>query len=331
MSVHNIPIEQLFQKYYSGKTTEAEELTLREVILSDSQAAKEFQKYDQHYISFQPETDESWNRLRKRLFAPSSQRKTSPFFYSLLRYAAIFLVAFCSFWYLNKQSNTPNVTAYYKTIVPKGQKTQLELPDGTKIWINSESVLKYPVNFNKNNRQVSLIEGEAFFKVAHDDQHPFIVKTRDYSIKVLGTEFNVMAYSNFRRVETTLVKGVIQILGKDNTPIYQLTPGERIGYHPNLKKFFVDRQNTELETAWKDNVFVFEDIPFKELCLRLSRWYDVQVTLADTSLYSIRYTGKFKNAETIWQVLDIIKTTTPVDYKLTDRKLNIFKKEMPMK
>lgn len=325
MSDHNTPIEQLFQKYHSGKTTEEEESTLHKAILSDPETAKKFKDYDLHYISFQSETDESWNRLRKKLLS-SSRTRINPFIHSLLRYAAIFLFAFCSFWYLNKQINTPKETAFYKTIVPKGQKTQLELPDGTKIWINSESVLKYPVNFNKKNRQVDLIEGEAYFKVAHDEQHPFIVKTKAYSIKVLGTEFNVMAYSDFRRTETTLVKGAVQILDKDHNPVYLLKPGERIGYHPSQKKFFVDQQNTRLETAWKDNVFVFEDIPFKELCLRLSRWYDVQVTLADTSLYSIRYTGKFKNAETIWQVLDIIKMTTPVDYKLTDRKLTIFKK-----
>ncbi|MDP4205470.1 MAG: FecR domain-containing protein [Bacteroidota bacterium] len=325
MNIDKNNIEELFLRYYSGESTIEEENQILDRINSDPEIKKKFQMYDFDYHSDLASTNDSWNNLDMKLLHPKKPNKIRLQLIQFARYAAIFILAFISYWTFNKYSGPNLNNAFYKTIVPKGQKAQLELPDGSKVWINSESSLRYSANFNKDNREVEL-EGEAYFQVTHNNRQPFIVKTHDYKIKDIGTEFNVMAYSDFKRTETTLVKGNVEILNNASIHVCALKPGEKVSYDREKGSYSIDIRDTALETAWKDNIFVFEDIPFNELCTRLSRWYDVTVILKDKSLYDIRYTGKFKNKETIWQVLDIIKTTTTIDYNLNDRKLTIFKK-----
>jgi len=193
------------------------------------------------------------------------------------------------------------------------------------VWLNSESKLRYPANFSQKERWVEL-SGEAFFSVTRHGDQSFFVKTTDFNIRVTGTKFNVMAYEDFNRTEASLEEGRIELLsnsGKEK--IAQLKPNQKIIFSKEKHEYTIVKSKPEIESSWKNNEFVFEDIEFSEFAKRLERWYNVEIIFADQELSKIRYTGKFKNKETIWQVLDIIKLTTNIEYTLNDRKLIIKK------
>jgi transmembrane sensor len=195
---------------------------------------------------------------------------------------------------------------------PRGEKSMVTLPDGSEVWLNANSRLVYN-SFTSKHRQVEL-KGEAFFKVTHNEHAPFVVKTNECDIKVLGTTFNVMAYDEFGRKEITLLEGKVNV---------ELDGSEQV-LKPGQALVLKDRQTEILEvnasqsSAWVDNKFNFKDIPLSELMKRLENWYDVDITLENPSGRELNYTGTFKNEETIWQVLDAIKVYTPIEYQKSE-------------
>ncbi len=208
---------------------------------------------------------------------------------------------------------------WFETKVSRGQKSQLQLPDGSRVWMNSESSLSYPSNFMEGNRQVKL-KGEAYFEVAKLHGSAFTVEVPDYDVRVLGTRFNVMAYADFNRTETTLIEGKVEILRGDQ--VYAVKPGEIFTYkdHQCLTK----KTDPLVSAKWKDGIFDFDRITFRELVVRLERWYDVDIEIESPELNNTIYSGVFKNEETIMQVLNTLELTLPVHYTRTDfRKFSI--------
>lgn len=218
--------------------------------------------------------------------------------------------------YLISGTNKKTEQLVFET--PRGEKSMVKLPDGTEVWLNANSRLVYN-SFTKNQRQVEL-KGEAFFKVTHNEQAPFVVKTNECDIKVLGTTFNVMAYDDFGRKEITLLEGKVDVRAGEKEQI--LKPGQSLVLKNNQMQ--IAEVNTSQASAWVDNKFNFKDIPLSELIQRLENWYDVDITLENPSGREVNYTGTFKNEETIWQVLDAIKVYTSIEYEKSDtRKINI--------
>jgi len=195
---------------------------------------------------------------------------------------------------------------------PRGEKSIVKLPDGTEVWLNANSRLVYS-SFTSTYRQVEL-RGEAFFKVAHNENAPFVVRTNECDIKVLGTTFNVMAYDEFGRKEITLLDGRVNVLTDGDVQI--LRPGQALILKNHQTQ--ISEVNASQSSAWVDNKFNFKDIPLSELMKRLENWYDVDITLENLSGKEVNYTGTFKNEETIWQVLDAIKAYTPIQYQKSD-------------
>ena len=155
------------------------------------------------------------------------------------------------------------------------------------------------------------LTGEAYFKVTKNPKVPFIVRTKAYDVKVFGTEFNVMAYDDFNRTETTLVNGIVKISRNNNELL--LKPGETMVFANN--KFTRKAGKVEQAVSWKDEKFYFDAIPFSELVVRLERWYNVKIEISDPGLKNRLYSGVFKNEETIWQVLDVVEKTSPIHYQ----------------
>jgi len=195
---------------------------------------------------------------------------------------------------------------------PRGEKSMVKLPDGSEVWLNANSRLVYN-SFSASHRQVEL-KGEAFFKVAHNANAPFVVRTNECDIKVLGTTFNVMAYDDFGRKEITLLDGRVNVLTDGDVQI--LRPGQALILKNNQTQ--ISEVNASQSSAWVDNKFNFKDIPLSELMKRLENWYDVDITFQNLSGKEVNYTGTFKNEETIWQVLDAIKAYTPIHYQKSD-------------
>jgi ferric-dicitrate binding protein FerR (iron transport regulator) len=230
-----------------------------------------------------------------------------------LKVAAVLLIGILIGRFINfsEQSITPEETQElsYTTInSPSGEKSHIMLPDSSTVWLNSESTIKFPSGGFRDKRMVDL-QGEAFFNVKKG-QTKFIVKTADYSVNVKGTEFNVMAYKDFGRTQTTVVEGAIEVNKGNQT--FQVGANEKIVYEKG--SFTKQPGNIFQATAWKDNIFYFDKVPFNELVRRLERWYDVNINLKSEELSDIEYSGVFRNEETIWQVLDVIQMTTPISY-----------------
>lgn len=155
--------------------------------------------------------------------------------------------------------------------VPLGSRSKVLLADGTMVSLNSGSELKYSSNFSAENREVQLT-GEGFFEVKSDTEHPFIVKTPDFDVKVTGTRFNVCTYTENNYSSTALADGNIEVLINATSQKFAVKPGEKFELDRNTRKFTMDNADIESEIAWKDGEFIFRNIPFPELIKRLERW-----------------------------------------------------------
>ena len=288
----------------------------------------------------QPET--------RKIFGDKAKKSLN----SILKIAAIFIFAFSlsyTIFYFTSKTSYNESQAYNEVITNKGQKSQLILSDGTKIWLNSETTLKYPSVFDDKKRKV-ILTGEAYFEVQkRDDNVPFIVKTSEIDIKVTGTSFNVMAYPHEDIIETTLVEGSVTLFREDKElprmqPIY-LKPNQKAtlikkGSQITLSNIKVEKptlaistkttQNKASEeneqiiilqkvkikphTAWKDDQLIFKSESLENICYKLERWFDVEIKITDDELRESCYTGKFINKESLSQVLEIIGITTPIKY-----------------
>jgi ferric-dicitrate binding protein FerR (iron transport regulator) len=232
---------------------------------------------------------------------------------TLSRVAAIILLAlitgFTVAYLVHDKMQESKQVAWFETYVPRGEKSQLLLPDGSKVWLNSESSLSYPGNFMEGNKNVRLT-GEGYFEVAKQNGSTFTVATSDYDVIVHGTRFNVTAYHDFKRTETTLVEGSIEV--RKNGRNIEVVPGQTLRYDGD--QFFLDRTDAQKAALWKDNIFDFDQITFRELVLRLERWYDVDIEIKNPDLNKTIYSGVFKNEETIDQVLNTLELTSPIRY-----------------
>ncbi len=208
------------------------------------------------------------------------------------------------------------IDEYHTLEVPRGGEYILTLEDGTKVWINAETIIKFPTRFKQNERKVLLLGGEAYFRVCKDVERPFYVECKDISIKVTGTEFNVMAYPEKKRIETTLVNGGVKIY-KEKQEL-SLTPQEQAIYSQTDNKLSKKKVDVKYFTSWKDGVFEFREMPLGDVVVQLERWYNVNFTFQDDSLKQILFTGAIIKNKSLKFILNIIKETQLIDYSITE-------------
>lgn len=295
--------------------------------------------------------NESWKRFRNQIELNEEEEEEkgrNHVLVSFLKVAAIVIVSVALSWTVfSLLPPKAQVSARNEVIAPKGSKTQIVLPDGTKVWLNSESKLTYYSDYNGEKRDV-VLSGEAFFEVVKNREKPFIVKTGKIDIKAYGTAFNVKSYPSDRFVETTLINGVVTIERvSTKKTLAVLKPNQKSIFYkedirPNLSKILkLDKQkiskdsiieinadenillaqtNTESQTAWKEQKLYFTSETFDEIATKLERWYGVTIHLQSNNLMNERFTGKFTHNEPLVQVLEAIKITTPISYtiKLND-------------
>lgn len=328
-------IERKILDYFNGQLPAEEEAELVKWLKSDENNKAYFfnikDNLDPKKMKH-PLLQSSYSELKSRLminlgFNSKISGRVRRLQLSLFRIAAMLAIALSagfSLAYLFIEHKTPKTeVVWFEMQVSRGEKSHFMLPDGSKVWVNSESKISYPSNFMDGSREIKLT-GEAYFEVAKSENKPFTVKTNDYNIRVMGTKFNVMAYPDFNRTETSLIEGKIEIQkGVQSIPV---VPGETFTYFDN--QFSITKKNTNQVVTWKDNVFDFDKISFRELITRLERWYNVEIEIKNPELNGIVYSGIFKNEETIWQVLNTFQLTLPIHYSRVDfRKFVIEKKK----
>lgn len=314
-------IERKILDYFYGQLPAEEEAGLIQWIKLDEENKAYFlrmkESLDPNEMQH-PLLQSSYSELKGKLlinqqFKAHVSDRVRQFQLSFSKIAAMLVIALVAGFavaYLISNNFNQNKVVWFETQVPRGEKSQLILPDGSKVWVNSESSISYPSNFMDGNREIKL-KGEAYFEVAKNQGRPFTVETNDYNIKVLGTKFNVMAYSNFGRTETSLLEGKIEIQrGEQSIPV---VPGQTFTYSEN--KFSIQESKVNQTARWKDDIFDFDRVTLKELMIRLERWYDVEIDFKNPELNRIVYSGVFKNEETIWQVLETFQLTLPIRYE----------------
>ena len=204
----------------------------------------------------------------------------------------------------------------YNTMqIPVGGFYQLKLADGTKVWMNSLTQLRFPVTFAGEERKVYLT-GEAYFEVARDSVHPFIVATDEgMEVKVYGTEFNVDTYRK-GTVKTTLVNGKVGIRVSATGEEMRLSPNQMALFTKATQSIQVENVDSYGVVAWKDGKFVFEDEPIEEIMERLSRWYDVKVFYANERIKKHTFTGIITRFADISDVLHLMEETAAVEFRI---------------
>ena len=205
--------------------------------------------------------------------------------------------------------------AYNTMTTPKGRQFQLTLPDGTKVWLNAASSLHYPTAFTGSQREVD-VTGEAYFEVAQDNQHPFIVNIDETTrIQVLGTHFNINAYSDEASINTTLLEGSVKVISRNEKVV--LRPGQQAQTKPS--KTTVTNANTEKVMAWKNGIFNFQDATLEEVMRQLQRWYDIDVTY-EKGIPKLEFIGKMGRDLSLSEVLGGLELSK-VHFRLEGRKL----------
>lgn len=213
----------------------------------------------------------------------------------------------------------PSEVIYNKIETPFGGKYQINLPDGSKVWLNSASSLRFPAFFSGNTREVEL-NGEAFFDVAKNPDMPFKVITKDQIVEVLGTQFNINSYADEESFKTTLIEGSVKVIYKDR--VILLNPGQQ--FQPSLKSSKVIEADTEEVTAWKDGYFLFKDEDIQSIMRKISRWYNVDVSYSG-EIPDVGFGGNISRSKGIDEVLNVLQLTDAVHFKVEGRRITVMR------
>lgn len=214
-----------------------------------------------------------------------------------------------------KKDERPVKITYNTLDVPRGGEYDVVLEDGTRVWLNADSRLKYPVVFPGNERRV-ILEGEAYFEVARDTSRPFLVETGIQALRVLGTAFNVCAYPDEPDIYTTLVHGSVAVsVGKqENGRI--LVPGEQAICHVNKGDFVIKKVDVQQVVAWKKGLFVFENQNLEQIMLKLARWYNVTIFFQNEAAKTIEFKGNLPKYSNFRSVLQVIEKSSNVKFEV---------------
>lgn len=214
-----------------------------------------------------------------------------------------------------RQGEASGKTTAYNTITtPRAGQYIVVLPDGSKVWLNAESSLRFPVAFTGDSREVEMT-GEAYFEIAQNSHQPFKVVTGQHKIDVLGTSFNISAYSDESKVSTTLLEGAVRVTNGEATQY--LHPGQQAQASGNTIQLV---KNPDLKDvmAWKDGVFRFNESTLDEIVKQLSRWYDIQFTFKNAHRLSDHYIGTIPRNVPLSQVLHLLELTGSVQFSIID-------------
>lgn len=217
----------------------------------------------------------------------------------------------------------PNVlkSEYNQLSVPKGRSYSVILSDGTKVYVNSMSKLYYPVEFNGTERRVK-IEGEAYFEVTRNENKPFVVETKLYSVRVLGTKFNVNAYPEEKLVTTTLISGLVEI-NDGNGASVKITPGKQLSMDKETKDISVEEVDTELYISWIDNVLRIQDTRLEDILNIIKRRYDVDINVEDYSVLNERFTGKVPLNDNLSVILEQLEKVSQIKFTINERTITV--------
>jgi transmembrane sensor len=308
----------IIEKYLEGRATDSEMKELLEWL------RKKENRFTFHSFrlewknrfgknSIPAESRDGWNRLQEQLAQKSFTRfNESRRLQFIFRIAAIFFfvvsLGLSAYFYASRTTKTPEI--FTSVFAENGQISKVELPDGSLVWLNSGSEIKYSNRFATENRDIQLT-GEAYFQAAKNTKLPMLVNCGEMSVKVLGTQFNVTAYPESGFIDVVLEEGAVQLLNPDVESFsYNLKPGERANFNTANRKVTVSYVNTGKFTSWKDGIINIYNQTLEELLARLELRYNQKFQF-DPQLKDIRYTFTIKN-ESLDEIILLMEKITPV-------------------
>ena len=317
--------EDVIWKYITSQLTEDEGLEALRWIKEDEQRIKVYQRLKRNYAftgSSSHISDDTIDRLytgmkKKMEIAPKQIKR---FLFTVSKYAAVIAVTLVVGWFLfsrEKASDVNNAKEARYTCLETlpGQSSKATLPDGTIVWLNSESKLEYSTQFGIGNvRDVKLL-GEAFFDVTKDSVKPFQVLTREVTVKVLGTSFNVEAYGG-EDVVTTLVEGKVELNNQAGIKLADLKPGHQAIYSSIDKKVELQEVDTEYYASWKDGYVTFSNVRLEEIAPKLERFYNVDIEFGSERSKNLKINGRAMRNVPVDHLFRVFKVTFGLNYEI---------------
>lgn len=324
-------IHQLIIRLFAGEANSEEKQTIEAWLNGDSGNRKLFNELKEIWLSsginhnpdrYDVEKAIRQFRQKTRFLIEKTIRKQQLF--HIMRYAAILLlVAALPFsYYYGKQSISPS-GAFTTITCATGDKTSIVLPDSSRVELNSGSKLTFNTDFKNGSRQIFL-DGEAFFKVRKDPHNPFRVMTSAIEVEVLGTQFNLKAYSDEPTISTTLVTGSLKVTGNNRSTV--IKPNQKLVFEKEARDMKIQElADLSPETDWKDGRLVFRDQSLGELEHELERWFDVDIRFEDEQVKSRRFTGTLER-ESILEVISYFGRSKYVGYHINDNVITFYTK-----
>ena len=315
-------LQHLFRRYSEGNLSLKDEIKLSEILADKTNSDAEQFLQDEWLLQLESESistknlrailDQVHHRIRLN---EHSKRFQSNWWLTFQRVAAILivplLISFLAYIIIRSEKLASTVS-YAEILCPLGVRTKFQLPDGSTGFLNSGSLLKFPVIFT-NERNVELT-GEAFFDVVHNDEVPFHVNTKNLDIKVLGTTFDVIANELEKTEEIVLQTGKVNVTSKSGEQLAIIFPDEQLSFNIERNSFTKNKVQASQYSSWKEGKLVFRNENIQEMARRLSRWYNAEVVVDDRMLEDYTFHATFID-EPLDEVLKLILITTPITYK----------------
>lgn len=316
-------IEEILPRYCSGEAT-IEECRIVEEWIQQSEdnyrIVKQMYTIDQVAATVRMESMVDAEKALASVCGRMSKRPKVNMFTLLQRVAAIlFIPLLIAFAIQNLAPSPTEIAQMIEVKTNPGMTTTVDLPDGSKVYLNSESSLTYPSFFSKDNRNVELT-GEAFFEVQKDPEHRFIVSTPNHTqIEVLGTSFNVEAFDRDSFISTTLVEGKVCFAYQKNhqSTTVVMTPGQKLMYNTTSSQVELLQTSGETETAWKDGKIIFQATPLPEALRMLEKRFNVTFVLSNGRLRGEAFNGSFTN-QRLERILEIFKISSNIKWRYLD-------------
>lgn len=318
----------LITKYFEGEITAAERKLLFSMIQTDEKLRKDFSSVQNLYAlsSWLPNENDEFEAVDKLAAFKHTHCRKKRYPIHILKHAAGYAAAICitilSTWMvMNDREPAEEMVTYEEFTTPSGQRAMVKLHDGTTVWLNARSTLRYPNHFAREERKVEL-DGEAFFDVEHNEHKPFVVSTEKLDIKVLGTKFNVFAYKGREEFNTALLEGSVKVYERMNEEkVLFMNPNECVELKDN-KLVKRPMGNTDF-LLWKEGIYAFDDVPFEDIIKKFELYYDIVITVNNSKLMKYKFSGKFRQRDGVESALRTLRKVYYFTYIKDEENNNI--------
>ncbi len=316
---------QLLHKFYKGSITDQE---LKELFfwLNSEQGSQEYEKLSNKkwlFGEFKTFEDIDSNTLFSRIETKMKEKHHLGRKHYLIRIrnaAAIFILGLMLpvVYYFAMNPKETRQVVYLKESISNEKVRKMILPDSTAVWLMSGSTISYPSDFTGNKTRNVRISGEAFFDVAKDSMHPFILNIGEIGLKVVGTSFNVMNYGDENQIQVVLKSGKVDLYKgkyKPENQFVHLNPGQLVAYKKDNPKFMISNVDVAKYTSWTEGILLFHDDPLADVLKKIGRWYNIDIEINDPAVSNFPFTATIKN-ENLDQLIDLLQYSTPFKYSI---------------